>query len=422
MSPAGLGGLSVTVVGIYYAPDSTGIAPYTTDLCRTLAAEGAEVRAVVGVPHYPQWKVDPAYRLRPVRTSVEDNVRVTRVRHFVPRRQDAVRRGLYELSFFAGSALAAGRRPDVVLGVTPALAGAATAGLLAASRSVPLGIVVQDLAGQAATQSGIRGGSRVAGGVAGLEATLLRRAQLVGVISDAFDEPLRSMGVRPERIRPLPNYALVSPTAVGHAEARAALGWPADRRIVLHTGNMGLKQDLVNVVRAATEAHEARLHDLLFVFVGDGNERAKVRAVAGDLPNVLFVDPLPDDTYPLSLAAADCLLLNERSTVFDMCLPSKLTSYLASGRPVVAATSPLGGAARQLHAARAGVVIPPGRPTELLTAILGVLADPLEAERLGRNGQAYALDHLSVDAARRRIVDFTAELAARPAHQLVGSR
>ena len=57
-----LDGVAITVVGIYYAPDATGIAPYTTDLCETLAAHGASVHAVVGVPHYPEWTVGSAYR------------------------------------------------------------------------------------------------------------------------------------------------------------------------------------------------------------------------------------------------------------------------------------------------------------------------------------------------------------------------
>jgi glycosyltransferase involved in cell wall biosynthesis len=411
-----LAGLAVTVVGIYYAPDCTGIAPYTTDLCETLVTHGAAVHAVVGIPHYPQWTADRRYRSRLRYDEELGGVRVSRVRHFVPRSQDVVRRGLYELTFLLGSRTAVrGHRPDLVLGVTPSLAGAAAAAALAARRGVPLGLVVQDLVGKAAGQSGIRGGGRLAARVSELEAGVLRRAALVGCISDSFRPSLLAMGLPAERVRPLPNYTRLATTDTGRDEARRLLGWPADRRIVLHTGNMGLKQDLGNVVRAAGLGRDRGRDDLLFILLGDGNDRPAVQRLAGGTANVRFVEPVPDQLYPLALAAADCLLLNERRSVRDMCLPSKLTSYLAAGRPIVAATAAAGEAARQVLAAGAGLVVPPARPDQLLDAVVRVVDDPAGGAAYGTAGQRYAALHLSVEAGRHRIVRFTAELGRIPA-------
>ena len=410
-----LDGVALTVVGIYYAPDTTGIAPYTADLCRTLAAAGASVHALVGVPHYPQWKVATGYRRRLVSRSTEDGVTVTRVRHFVPRRHDALRRGLYELTFFAGTAVVPAGRPQAVIGVTPALAGAATARLLAARARAPLGLIVQDLVGAGATQSGIPGGGLLATRIGELEAAILRSADRVGIISGAFAGPLAEMGVRPDRVRPMPNYSRLTGTDATRAEARRQLGWPADRRIALHTGNMGLKQGLSNVVDAARLARRGGRDDLLFLLLGDGSDRPAVERAATGLPNVRFLDPVPDERYPLALAAADVLLLNERASVVDMCLPSKLTSYLASGRPVVAATGAGGGAAQLVLDAGAGVVVPPERPAQMLSSLLHVLDHPGRADALGASGRRYAQDRLSRDSATERIVEFAATLAATPA-------
>jgi colanic acid biosynthesis glycosyl transferase WcaI len=409
---APLSGLSVTVVGIYYAPDTTGIAPYTTDMCRTLAAAGADVHAVVGVPHYPQWKVAPGYKWRPLTRSTEDGVRVSRVRHFVPHRHDVLRRVLYEATFLAGTAAVRAGRPDVVLGVTPTLAGAATARLLASRHRAPLGLIVQDLVGAAATQSGIRGGGLLAGKVVAAEAAVLRSADRVGIISTAFAAPLTAMGVPAERIQPMPNYARLQHTDLCAADARQQLGWPMDHKIVLHTGNMGLKQGLSNVVDAARLAADHGRDDLLFILLGDGSDRLAVQRAAAGLTNVVFLDPLPDERYPLALAAADVLLLNERASVVDMCLPSKLTSYLASGRPVVAATGAGGGAAQLVLDAGAGVVVPPERPEKMLSNILWLLDDPSRAAALGDSGRRYAHERLSKENATARTVDLVLSLAA----------
>ena len=403
-------GRTVAVVGIYYAPDSTGIAPYTTDLCQTLAGFGAQVEMTTGFPHYPRWTLDRADRFRLVGREIRSGVRVTRVRHLVPRRQDVLRRGLYELTFYLGSRLAVrGHRPDVVLGVTPNLAGAATAARLANRCGAPLGIVVQDLVGLAAAQSGMRGGRGVAGPVASTEARILRRADRIAVISDAFVPPLVRAGVQAGRIIRLPNHTHIAPSGLGTAEARQVLGWPVDRRLVVHTGNMGLKQGLDNVVEAARLAQDRR-DDLMFVLVGDGSTRAALRRRAAGLANLLLVDPLPDQRYPVALAAADCLLLNERASVVNMSMPSKLTSYLAAGRPIVAATSPQGSAAAELRRSGAGVLVEPDRPAELLAAVTRLLDDPEGRAAYGRNGRRYAADHLSEQAAHRRLRRFVRAL------------
>ena len=57
-------GRRVLVVGINYAPETTGIAPYTTGMAEHLAALGAKVTVVTGMPHYPQWQRAPRVRAR----------------------------------------------------------------------------------------------------------------------------------------------------------------------------------------------------------------------------------------------------------------------------------------------------------------------------------------------------------------------
>src|SRR4051812_50172102 len=55
-------GARVLVVGVNYAPETTGVAPYTTAVAEHLASLGAEVTVVAGMPHYPQWRGAPGDR------------------------------------------------------------------------------------------------------------------------------------------------------------------------------------------------------------------------------------------------------------------------------------------------------------------------------------------------------------------------
>ncbi len=72
-----------------------------------------------------------------------------------------------------------------------------------------------------------------------------------------------------------------------------------------------------------------------------------------------------------------------------MAVPSKLTSYFAAGRPVLAATDDSGITAQEVRAARAGVVVPAGSPEKLLEGALTLAADTETAAAFGENGRAY---------------------------------
>src|SRR5690348_1713806 len=107
-----------------YSPEETGIAPYTTGMAEHLAAEGHGVTVLTGVPHYPQWRVLDGYGGRLMWTEMLGSVEVRRVRHYVPPRQSAVRRALYEATFLSHLLLTASlRRPNAVVGVVPSLSG-----------------------------------------------------------------------------------------------------------------------------------------------------------------------------------------------------------------------------------------------------------------------------------------------------------
>jgi putative colanic acid biosynthesis glycosyltransferase WcaI len=200
----------------------------------------------------------------------------------------------------------------------------------------------------------------------------------------------------------VPNWSHVSPTSLTRTEARAALGWPADVFTVVHTGNIGLKQDLGNVVEAARRCPSGS--GVRFVIVGDGSQRADVEACALGVSGVSFIDPLPADTYPLALAAADVLLVNERPSVGDMSLPSKLTSYLGASRPVLAAVAPGGATSKELaRTGGAALVVPAGDPSALAAAVRELREDPRRRARMAERAGAYAQQELGQVAAMKRL-------------------
>lgn len=402
--------LRVLIIGINYWPEETGNAPYTTGLAEHLAATGRRVSVLTAMPYYPFWQVHEGYGRRLRKCERINGVEVRRFRNYIPRRQSAARRLLFEGTFFSHALTGMGiERPDVVIGVVPSLSGAGLAAVMARRFRIPFGLIIQDLVGSAAVQSGMPGGKRVAGATRGIEGWCARRAAGVAVVSEGFRPYLIERGVEPDRIVHLRNWSHIQPPSRPRQDIRHELGWDPNRTIVLHAGAMGLKQGLENVVFAAQRAANAKLN-VHFVLMGDGSQRPALMEQGRGCPNLHFLDPRPAEDFPNVLAAADVLLINERASLVDMALPSKLTSYLVAGRPVVAAVSPEGWTAREVHRSGAGITVPAEAPDDLVAALADLSADPARGEHLGAAGPRYVAEYLTPAAALANAEAFIAGL------------
>jgi colanic acid biosynthesis glycosyl transferase WcaI len=89
-------------------------------------------------------------------------------------------------------------------------------------------------------------------------------------------------------------------------------------------------------------------------------------------------------------SAADVLLLNQKAAVEDSVIPSKLLTYMASGRTVLAAVSERSEAARQILEAQCGLLVPAEDPKALVEAVFALRRDPARRQKLGANGRVYA--------------------------------
>lgn len=302
------------------------------------------------------------------------------------------------------------RRPDVVIAVSPVLL-TVLAGLRWKKRGrTALGVVTQDLYSRAVTETGIApaGAGRAA---ATLEGWLLSRADGVAVVHEQFGDGVAALGVDRDRVTVIRNWSHVAGGDGDRASTRRALGWRDDEVIVLHAGNMGLKQGLENVVETARLADQ-RQAPVRFVLLGDGNQRSALEQRGLGVGRLQFRDPLPGDHFSDALAAADVLLVNEAPTVAEMSVPSKLTSYFTAGRPVVAASWERSAASAEIRRSGGGVRVDPGSPQDLLDAVRGLAGDPARIDALATAGRAYAEEHLGAAAAHRDYQRWVEGLAA----------
>lgn len=404
--------VKVAILGINYAPEPTGIAPYTTGLATGLAKRGHDVRVLTGYPHYPQWKRDTAGAGFRSGERI-DGVRVRRLDHCVPRNLSWIGRAAMEVSFGLQLLTTRWGRPEVVVCVSPPLLAAAMATTRARLtwRRPAIAMLVHDLYSRGIAETGATSGMS-ARAVHAVESATARLADEVGVIHPGFTRDItRNLGVDCWRVRAIRNWThIVPPDLSASATFRAAHGWSADDIVVLHAGNMGFKQGLENVI-AAAQLGALSGSRVRFVLLGDGNQRAELQAAGAGISTLEFLPPVSEAEFPAALGAADVLLVNERPGVAQMAAPSKLTSYFAAGKPILAATDADGFTTHEIQASGAGILVPAGRPNLLLAEATRLGTDHRFAAQLGEAGCRYSAALLSVDAALDRYEQWIVDLA-----------
>ncbi|MET4093955.1 glycosyltransferase involved in cell wall biosynthesis [Arthrobacter sp. UYCu712] len=271
----------ITIIGLNYAPERSGNAPYTTGLAKNLAATGHTVRVVTGFPHYPEWRRQEGYDGWQKAESL-DGVSVTRLRHYIPRKPTGLRRIIMELTFGVRALAADWDKPDVILLVSPALISTGLAAIRArlSIKRTPCLIWVQDLYSRGVVETSLATGPLARLAIR-LESAILGRADGVVAIHERFRTYITdTLEVSARDVRVIRNWTHLPPApATGQSELRERLGWETNETIVLHAGNMGKKQGLENVVAAARVA-EASNSRVRFVMMGDGNQRAVLEMAA----------------------------------------------------------------------------------------------------------------------------------------------
>lgn len=371
-----------------YAPELIGIPPLVTEAAEGLAGRGHHVDVIAPMPNNPYRRIYAEYRGALWRRETWNGVEVRRSWLRVRPRESFVDKTLWELSYAATSlplALRVLPRVDTLVCVIPPLLSATTGALLARlAGRMRLVLWVQDLVVRAADSVG---GPRIARRALALaehaERFALRAADAVVVCSPGFVDYVAARGAVPERVHVILNWVDTQRITPG---PRSANG----RTRFLYAGNLGYTQGFETLAAALRHVPD----DLEIEIVGEGNTVSQVRRLAADDERVTYQPPVAPDRLPELLRSADVQLVLQRRVSSNANLPSKIATYLASGRPIIASIDPEAPAARLLDESGGAILVPPEDPERLANAMVLLRNDADLREALGVSGRAFAVAHL----------------------------
>jgi colanic acid biosynthesis glycosyl transferase WcaI len=379
--------LRLLVFNRSYHPDVEATGQLLTELCTDLA-KNYDVRVVAGQPNFVT--VAAGGLLQEDR---HEGVAVTRVRNLRFSKKSFLGRALGLLTYLVLASWVGlrARRPHVIIVETdPPLLGLLGA-ILARWHRCPFIYYLQDLYPEVGLTLG-----RLQPGI--LTKLLhwatqvgLRGAAAIIVLGEDMRAKVLCRGINACKIAVVPNWA---DTDLIYPRSQLAKRESCEPLVVMYSGNLGLSQNLEQLLEAARDLRHLPLQ---FVIAGEGAAKDQLIAQAADwkLSNVRFLPYAAKANLRESLTSADVHFIPLRRGLAGAIVPSKLYGILAAGMPFIAAVDAESEVARVATASGAGLVIRPDSANDLAASLSWCLQNRPMLQAMGQRGRAIAEQEFS---------------------------
>lgn len=381
--------MRILVISQYFWPENFKI----NDICLGLKERGHHIEVLTAIPNYPTGNFFEGYSFFGTKDEVWNDVKVHRSKIF-SRGKGGFKLMINYFSFvFFGSLKAKKLKGnfDCIFVYEPS---PITVGIpaIVASRKlrIPYYFWVQDLWPESLTAAGGIENKYILGFFHKITQIIYKNAEKVLVQSKGFKNYIINQKTDPEKIIFYPNstenfYRPVYPTSEFTEKLPSGF-------CITFAGNLGEAQSLLTVLQAAIIVKQKGFSDIKWVFLGDGRQRHQLEQFVdenhlGDA--VTFLGAFPSADMPGFFAASDVLISSlKKDKIFSLTIPSKIQSYLACGKPILASLD--GEGANIVEKANAGYASAAENASELAeNAIRIYTVSENERKEMGKNALAY---------------------------------
>jgi glycosyltransferase involved in cell wall biosynthesis len=397
----------VHFVNRFFYPDVSATSHILQGIAFELAARGHDVHITTSRQLYE----DASATLPPLERV--QGVTIHRVATTRFGRSGMVGRAIDYATFYASAGwhlLRTVRRHDAIVAKTDPPLISVVAAIVARSRGATLVNWLQDIFPEVATATNL-GGSWTR-----LPFALLQRlrdwslasAERNVVIGERMAEYLASLGLPPQKIALIPNWAdpdIIRPIADPSLRDEWRL---RGKFVVGYSGNLGRVHEVRTLIDAIEDigrrAHDPVAASTVFAFIGGGAMRGALEQEisARALANVRLFPYQPTERLAETLAVADVHLVSLRPEHEGFVVPSKIYGVMAAARPTIFIGASDGEVARLFRRHEMGEVVAVGDPRALADAIMNLARDGATRARMGAAARAaFEAGYAKLEAVRR---------------------
>lgn len=383
--------MKIAFVSQYFWPESV---PYSDPAF--FLGKKHEVIVLTAFPNHPTGKIYEGYKLSLFQKEEKERVKIYRFLTYPYKGYNKLKRLLnytvfpFIASIFSPFLLS---KFDVIFAIQGSPVTSVIPGIiLKAIYKKHLVIWIQDLWPETLDALGIFNKSNFVYKVLeSLSKYIYKSADLLLVESPGFEKTLLRKGIKKEKILYLPNWSMVEQSKnVDNGIYDEDLDLLNGYFNVIYAGNISYFQGCDLLVNVAKELKNYK--NIQIVLIGTGVAKKEISKLKEDykLANLLLIDKKSPNIMHKFFEKAGCLFIQlKKHDAFSLTIPSKLQSYMSSGKPIIAAIE--GTSAEIVKEANAGIVCEPENISSISKAIIKMFEMSAEERlKMGLNGLKYA--------------------------------
>lgn len=395
--------MKILLISQYFYPETFR----GNDIAFHLAEKGHSVHVVAGIPNYPDGKFYDGYGLFRKRREVINGVTVTRI-PVVPRGVDS--KLLLVLNYFSYMINAwiyvlfhsIRNKYDRVFVQQLSPVMMSVPGILYKKlRKTPLYTWVLDLWPESLSAAGGITNKTVLTYFAHFSKKEYRWSDKILISSRSFTDSILKYGDYQNKIIYFPQWA-DGQDASGNSSISIPTLPPGFK--IMFTGAVGEAHGFECTMQAALLTRENK--DIKWIIVGDGRKLEWVKEFVRDNEledTVLTLGRYPSETMPQFYAQADVLLASlSDDPLFSLYAPAKISSYMSSGKPILAVMN--GEGSDVIRQADCGWTVPAGDSKGLADMVVKLSqTDGCVFKQKGANGLAFYNEHFVKSECLRKL-------------------
>ncbi len=384
--------MKILTVCQYYYPEPFRI----HEVCEELAARGHEVTVLTGLPNYPMGIIPDEYKDSRHRDETVNNVHIIRTREH-PRTPGKVglARNYISYVWHAGlKALFMKKDFDVIFvyQLSPVLMAIPAYIAKWFSRTPCIALYCLDLWPESLLSLNVDKDGMLYRFMKYVSIRIYKGAHTIGYSSRFFKDYFnKELGITSGRFVHIPQFAdeLFSTLGSQGSDVESK----AQTVDYVFAGNVGNMQSVDTIIKAASLVKDDRIR---WHIVGDGFALDECRKLCDTMSlndRITFYGRLPVEEMPRFYNMADAMIVTlSDDDLISYTLPGKIQSYMAAGKPVIAAAN--GETQRVIKESGCGLCAP-AKDEKAFAAIADELASSPDLTGMGQNARKYYDEHFT---------------------------